>query len=209
MTASDLAKWDVSLLDRTVLAPASYREMTRDVGLASGAATRYGLGMSVSLVDGRRVLAHGGEVSGFTATNEVYPDDRAAVCVLVNLDATGASATIAKKVREVLLTSTGDGREEATAQAKKIFEGFRRERSTARSSRENANAYFSEEALRDFASSLKPLGAPKSFTQSAAGLRGGMTRRRFKIAFEKRTLDLTTYSLPDGKLEQYMVAAAE
>ena len=101
------------------------------------------------------------------------------------------------------------GREEATAQAKKIFEGLQKGTIDRALFTENANAYFSEEALRDFASSLKPLGAPKSFTQSAAGLRGGMTRRRFKIAFEKRTLDLTTYSLPDGKLEQYMVAAAE
>jgi len=183
--------------------------MTRDAGLASGAATRYGLGMNVLIVDGRRVLSHGGEVSGFTATNEVYPDDRAAVCVLVNLDATGASSTIAKKVREVLFTAAGDGREEATAQARSVFEGLQKGRIDRALFTENANAYFDAEALRDFESSLKPLGAPKTFTQTAQGLRGGMTRRRFRITLEKRTLELTTFTQVDGKLEQYMVAAAE
>jgi D-alanyl-D-alanine carboxypeptidase len=209
MTASDLARWDLSLLGGTVLSPASTRELTRDVLLASGAGTHYGLGVGVSVVDGRRVLSHGGEVSGFTATNEVYPDDRAAVCVLVNLDATDASATIAKKVREVLFASAGDGREEATAQAKRIFEGLQKGQLDRALFTENANAYFSPEALRDFASSLKPLGAPKTFTQSTQRLRGGMTQRRFKIECGKRTLTLTTYTMPDGKLEQYMVAAAE
>lgn len=209
MTAQDLAWWDISLIGRTVLARASYREMETDVLLANGAGTRYGLGMGVASVDGRRVLSHGGEVSGFTATNEVYPDDRAAVCVLVNLDATGASATIAKKVREVLFTSAGDGREEATAQARKIFEGLQRGRIARALFTKNANAYFSAEALRDFASSLKPLGAPRSFLQTAQSLRGGMTRRRFRISFEKRNLEVTTFAMPDGRLEQYMIAAAE
>jgi len=211
MTATDLAKWDVSLIERTVLAPGSYREMETDVRLADGLATRYGLGMSVyaSAVDGRRILIHDGEVSGFTATNLVYPDDKAAVCVLVNLDATDARTTIAKKVSEVLFASAGDGREEATAQAKKIFEGLQKGKIDRALFSENANAYFGAQALADFASSLKPLGTPKTLTQTAQSLRGGMTLRRFKIAFEKRTLELTTFTLPDGRLEQFMVAATE
>ncbi len=209
MTATDLATWDISLLRGTVLSPASMRELTRDVRLASGAATRYGLGMNVAIVDGRRVLSHGGEVSGFTAANEVYPDDAAAVCVLVNLDATGASSMIAKKVREVLFSSAGDGREEATAQAKAIFEGLRKGKIDRALFTDDANAYFDAQALRDFESSLGPLGAPTSFTQTQQGLRGGMTRRRFRIEAGKRKLDLTTFTTPEGKLEQYMVAAAE
>lgn len=208
MTASDLARWDLSLIGRTVLAPASYRELESEVRLASGAGTRYGLGMSVAIVDGRRVLSHGGEVSGFTATNEVYPDDAAAVCALVNLDATDASSRIVRKVREALFSSAGDGREEATAQAKRIFEGLQAGRIDRGLFTANANAYFDSQALADFASSLRPLGAPKSFTQTQQGLRGGMTRRRFRVSFEKKTLEVT-YAMPGGALEQYMVAAAE
>ena len=40
-------------------------------------------------------------------------------------------------------------------------------------------------------------------------LRGGMTFRQFRIAFPKKTLRLTTFTMADGKLEQYQVASAE
>src|SRR5436190_3151091 len=43
MTARDLAAWDLSIIDQTVLKPASYRAMQTDTLLKSGAATGYGL----------------------------------------------------------------------------------------------------------------------------------------------------------------------
>jgi hypothetical protein len=39
------------------------------------------------MVGGRRQISHGGEVSGFTARNEVYPHEKVAIVVLVNIDA--------------------------------------------------------------------------------------------------------------------------
>jgi len=36
-----------------------------------------------------------------------------------------------------------------------------------------------------------------------------MTFRQFRIAFAKKTLRLTTFTMADGKLEQYQVASAE
>src|SRR6266496_4946171 len=86
MTATDLARWDISMIDQAVLKPTSYREMEREVQLHSGAGSKYGLGVGVSIVNGRRVISHGGEVSGFCAQNAVYPDERAAIVVLSNLD---------------------------------------------------------------------------------------------------------------------------
>jgi len=60
-----------------------------------------------------------------------------------------------------------------------------------------------------FASSLGALGTPESFTVAAQGLRGGMTLRRYRIKFKDRTLRLTTFVMPDGKLEQYQIAHTE
>ncbi len=40
-------------------------------------------------------------------------------------------------------------------------------------------------------------------------LRGGMTFRSFDIVYPARRLSLTTYTYPDGKLEQYLIAPAE
>ena len=73
MTAEDLARWDISMIEQAVLRPASYREMQTEVRLVNGVGTRYGLGVSVTSTNGRRAIAHGGEVSGFTAQNQVYP----------------------------------------------------------------------------------------------------------------------------------------
>ena len=64
-------------------------------------------------------------------------------------------------------------------------------------------------ALHDYQSSLAPLGTPTSFEQKAWRQRGGMTMRRYEIDFPKRKLALVTYTMPDGKLEQYIVSAVE
>ena len=205
MTATDLAKWDISMIDQTVLKPTSYREMESDVQLNSGAASRYGLGVGVSIVNGRRVISHGGEVSGFCAQNAVYPDERAAIVVLTNLDATHAPQDMVTKIADVVFAPVGG--EGPLTQAKNIFAGLQRAKIDRSRFTSNANAYFSEQALKDLAASLAPLGKPNDFSQMAEGLRGGMTFRRYSVRFSKKTLTVTTYIMPDGKLEQYIVAA--
>jgi D-alanyl-D-alanine carboxypeptidase len=209
MTARDLALWDVSMIDQSVLKPESYRAMTTEVPLTNGAGSKYGLGVSVSIVDGRRLISHGGEVSGFTARNDVYPDQRAAVAVLTNLDATSASEQIATKIGSIVFGMQDPGTQAALDQVKAIFAGLQKGKIDRSLFTSNANAYFSEQAVADFASSLGPLGAPAEFTQSAQSLRGGMTLRRYKLVFPKKTLRLWTFTMPDGKLEQLQVAAVE
>ena len=43
-------------------------------------------------------------------------------------------------------------------------------------------------------------------TQEAQTLRGGMTFRGFRAVFAKATVRVTTFTMPDGKLEQFLVA---
>ena len=105
MPAVDLARWDVSLLKQSLLKPASYREMTTDHRLKSGAETRYGLGVSVGNVAGHRAWRHGGEVSGFTADNVVLPDDQAAIIVLTNQDNANAATQISERIVTLLFVS--------------------------------------------------------------------------------------------------------
>src|ERR1700691_1181758 len=89
MPAEDLARWDISMIDQTVLKPASYAEMEKEIVLKNGLATGYGLGVSVRREFGQRAIEHGGEVSGFTATNIVLPEARIAIVVLTNEDSVG------------------------------------------------------------------------------------------------------------------------
>jgi hypothetical protein len=198
------------MIDGAILRPESYRAMETEVQLKNGAGTGYGLGVFVTMSGGRRRISHDGEVSGFTAANHVYPDDRAAVVVLVNLDATGAASTIASRTESILFVQK-EGAVASTSlqQAKTIFDGLQQGRIDRSLFTANANAYFSEEALADFASSLAPLGTPREFTEQAQFQRGGMTGRRFRIRFADTTLALTTFTMPDGQLEQYQVFAVD
>ena len=205
MTASDLAKWDISMIDQAILKPQSYREMERAELLKNGASTQYGLGVGVSLVNGRRVLAHGGEVSGFTAQNAVYPDDRAAVIVLTNMDANRAAVNLANKIGEIIFAPPGN--RDSLAKSKAILVGLQKGKIDRSLFTDNANAYFDKQCLHDLASSLARLGASTDFELVSEGLRGGMTARRYRTKFQKKTLEVSTYAMPDGKLEQYIVSA--
>jgi D-alanyl-D-alanine carboxypeptidase len=209
MTASDLAKWDISIINQQVLKPSSYKEFETDVLLKNGVGTEYGLGVDVTLQSGRRVLEHGGEVSGFTAQNTVFPDDHIAIVVLTNQDAVGAPATIASNLAPLLFAVDDPETTKKLEQARKIFAGLQQGTIDRSLFTENANSYFSEQALKDFASGLAQLGAPQEFTQTRRRSRGGMLLRVYRVKSAEKTLQVWTYEMPDGKLEQYQVAATE
>lgn len=209
MTAADLARWDISLINQSILKPASYQSLATEVVLANGVGTSYGLGVNVTAQNGRRLLSHSGEVSGFTAQNAVYPDDRVAIVVQVNLDASGASGQIANRIATALFAASDSSSDTVIKQMREIFTGLQEGRIDRAGFTANANAYFSAAALADFASGLKPLGAPKEFSATGQALRGGMVVRRFQIKFKQRTLSLTTFTMPDGLIEQYQIAAVD
>jgi CubicO group peptidase (beta-lactamase class C family) len=204
MTAEDLAKWNVGMIERRLLKPASYAEMQRAVLLTNGVASAYGLGVNVANVNGHRLIGHGGEVSGFTTTNAVFPDDRAAVSVLVNLDASGASEKIADKLALLVFNRT-DAVEEREARAKRILEVLQKGSLDRSVFTEDANSYFTDEALRDFASGLAPLGAVTKVEQTSKRDRGGMTFRGFDATFAKGKVEIWERDMPDGKIEQFQV----
>jgi len=207
MPAEDLAKWDISVINQALLKPGSYRDFETSVVLRNGIATNYALGVGVRREFSRRVLEHGGEVSGFTSDNVVFPDDRTAVVVLTNEDAVDASDQIASKVIPLLFPKEDATQEEARARA--VFNALQRGQINRALFTANANSYFSDQALKDLAASLGPLGTPQTFTQSRHSNRGGMTFRLFTVKFPKQNLQIWQRVLPDGKIEQYQVMVAE
>ena len=206
MTAHDLALWDESLIAKSVLKPESYRQMFTEVKLKDGKGTHYGLGVEVLDRNGHRSIEHSGEVSGFVSDNKVLVDDGVAVAVLTNQDAIGAASTIARLATPVIAEfplST------AEKQALDIYRDLQQGKIDRSLLAPNLNDYFSAEALADFRDSLAPLGEPLIFRQTGENLRGGMTFHAFQITYPNKRLRLTTYTYPDGKLEQYLVAPSE
>jgi D-alanyl-D-alanine carboxypeptidase len=206
MTAHDLALWDESVLAQSLLSSESYKTMFTEVKLRNGDGTHYGLGVEVHDRDGHRSIEHAGEVSGFVSDNEVLIDDGAAVAVLTNQDAVGAAGVIARLVAPIV---AGYPLAPAEQQALDIYRGLQQGKIDRSLLAPNLSDYFTPEAIADFQSSLAPLGEPLNLRQTHEELRGGMTFRIFEIVYPGRRLELTTYTYPDGKLEQYLIAPTE
>ena len=209
MSARDLARWDISIMDKTLMNPSSYQQFETEVLLKNGLSTHYGLGVSVGTEAGHRALSHSGEVSGFTAQDIILPDERAAVAVLTNQDATGVAGAIAHAIASLLVATEDPATAQKQDQARKIFDGLQHGTVDRSLFTDDANSYFSDEALKDFAGGLAPLGAPQAFVQISQALRGGMTYRAYRIQFAQKTLRAWTYEMPDGRLEQYQIAEQE
>ena len=206
MTAHDLALWDESLIAQSLLKPDSYKQMFTEVKLKSGKGTHYGLGVGVVDRNGHRSIEHSGEVSGFVSDNVVLVDDGVAIAVLTNQDAIGAASSIARLAAPAVAGYPPTPEEQ---QAIAIYHGLQQGRIDRALLAPNLSDYFTPEALADFKSSLAPLGEPLSFRQAGDQLRGGMTFRSFQIVYPDLRLRLTTYTYPDGKLEQFLIASAE
>jgi D-alanyl-D-alanine carboxypeptidase len=205
MPAHDLALWDISLINRSLLDAGSYEQMFNPVMLKGGTSSGYGLGVFLGKRGNHAYIEHSGEVSGFVSENIVFPDDRAAVVVLTNGMATQAARMIADRIEPLVLNLPVSAGTKEEAQALAIFNGLADGHIDRKLFTNYCNSYFNQQALDDFATSLKPLGPPLSFKQSKEELRGGMTFRTFNATFPDRELRVTTYTMPDGKLEQYLV----
>jgi D-alanyl-D-alanine carboxypeptidase len=205
MTAHDVALWDISLLSQSILSPESYKEMFTEVKLKDGKGSHYGLGVEILQRDGHRSIEHSGEVNGFVSDNEVLIDDGVAVAVLTNHMAGGAEEI----TQLAASTVVGVKHTPSEEQALDIYRGLQKGLIDRTLLAPNLNAYFDPQCLTDYRDSLGPLGDPLTFHQVAERLRGGMTLRIFRIQYPTQRLTLTTYTYPDGKLEQYLVAPAE
>jgi len=205
MTAHDLALWDESLIARSVLKPESYKEMFTEVKLKDGSGTHYGLGVEVIQRDGHLSIEHSGEVTGFVSDNEVLVDDGVAVAVLTNHMAGGAGQIAQLAAGTVVGTKPTAAEEQALT----IYRGLQKGQIDRSLLAPNLSDYFDAQTVADFRDSLGPLGEPLTFRQVSEELRGGMTLRAFRIVYPTRRLGLTTYTYPDGKVEQYLVSPSD
>jgi CubicO group peptidase (beta-lactamase class C family) len=214
MPVASLLTWDIGIINKSLLQPTSYEAFETDVKLKDGKPTGYGLGVDVGVRNGHRYIEHSGEVGGFVAENLIFLDDKLAISVLTNQEASSAASGIARAILPLLLpsltaTTSDPGKVAAETQAKAILEGLIAKKIDRSLFTANCTFYFSDETIGDFSSSLAPLGPIASLTQNSSQLRGGMTFRAFAVKFgageKSKTVTLTTYTMPDGKLEQFLI----
>jgi hypothetical protein len=124
--------------------------------------------------------------------------------VLVNQDAVGTSGVIGNAIVASLAAQT-----QGTERVSRIFKQLQANSIDRSQFTELCNQYFTSEAIEDYSRSLQPLGEPLFIAERAHSSRGGMTFRAYRIQFEGRAFSLTTFEMPDGKLEQFLIGAVQ
>jgi D-alanyl-D-alanine carboxypeptidase len=205
MTATDLSRWDVAFLQKRILSAKSYEEFTREVKLKDGKGTHYALGLTVSEEGGTPVISHSGEVSGFLAVNTVFPTKNAAVVVLSNQDGVNLIGPLSQAIAASVVQPADPANAATDKQVQAILGSLAQGHINRSLFTPDANAYFTEQALADFRTSLAPLGNLLTVTLRNRQLRGGMTHLTYRAAFEKKTVSLNIYITPDGKFEQFLL----
>jgi D-alanyl-D-alanine carboxypeptidase len=215
MPVSQLLKWDLTIMNQSLLTPASYKDMETPFTLADGKDSHYALGVEVFTQNGHRIIEHSGEVGGFVAENIVFPGEHAAIAVLTNQEASEAASDIARQIAPLILASTtapapaDPAKTTADAFAphlQTILAGLQKGDIDRALFTADCNDYFDATALAAYQSSLAPFGAITSVTTGNASLRGGMTFSSYRVAFSNGTiLIVTVYLEPDGKIEQLLV----
>jgi D-alanyl-D-alanine carboxypeptidase len=217
MTASDLARWDIARMNRTLLSPVDWAMQETPVTLADGTTNGYGLGVQTGSLNGHKLVSHGGEAVGFLSQNSVLPDDKAAVVVLTNGDFGDAYQAITAGLLDIAVPAPASAPASMTpdaaalTRARGVYDSLLAGTLDRTLLTDDANYYFTATALADYRRSLAPLGQPTGFTALApAKLRGGFVNRNYKVSYPDRTLTVVTYAEAGdaGRFEQFLVMPA-
>jgi CubicO group peptidase (beta-lactamase class C family) len=199
MTPGALALWDISLMNRSFLQPASYDSMLQEVTLADGSKKGYGLGLDIERVQGRPRIGHDGAGSGFLSSHRIWPDEKTAVIVLTN-DDWASPDDLVDRIAFIVLPPSA-----AEARARAVFSQFQQGSIDHALFTDSGNSLLTAQALDDLKSSLGPLGAPLLIQLDRESRRGGMVTRVWKILCHSKRLQAVERGYPDGKLEQFLV----
>jgi D-alanyl-D-alanine carboxypeptidase len=222
MTAADLAKWDIGMLHHGLLSAKSYAAQQTAVALTDGKSAPYGLGVFVDKLGEHRRVYHPGSEHGFLTENRVYPDDDAAVVVMVNGDFGNAQADIADQIERLIFDLPTPPKRNPRRPRPNVDEAVRPEdlalahklvdqlasgtldRSLLTS---DVNSYFSPAVLSDYRDSLEPLGAPEAFERLESNRTGGQDASIYRLMWANEWLVAVLRRDPDGRVASFKIYA--
>jgi CubicO group peptidase (beta-lactamase class C family) len=199
MTPGDLARWDISLIERSLLKPASYDAELKPVTLKDGTQKSYGLGLDIEHVQGRFRIGHGGAGSGFLSANRIWPQEKIAIIALTNNDWADPDDLVDRLAFLVLPPDPVEAR------ARSVFSQYQQGRLDRTLFTDNGNSLLTPDALTELKNTLGPLGPPALMVLEREGRRGGMITRVWKILCRSKRLRAVERGYPGGKLEQFLV----
>jgi D-alanyl-D-alanine carboxypeptidase len=102
-TVGDLMKWNAALDSEKLLKNSSKEQMWTSGTLNNGKPTGYGFGWFLNPLNSHKNIGHSGSTSGFSASNQRFPDDGLTVVVLCNSGEDGVATQVAKAVAGIYL----------------------------------------------------------------------------------------------------------
>lgn len=229
MTASDLVRWDLALLNNSILKAASRDALVKETVVPSGQETHYALGIGVDIAeDGSARWSHMGGVSGFIANNVVYPKHGLAIAVLTNTMDFRLGSGLQGALEQMLLPPSPAQPEPAAAaaaegangappappalskeaardrdSAKAMFTQLQSGRPERKRMTADLAAYFGGQVLADLQASLAKMGEVKAIDQLQEEAKAGMTMRMYRIQATAGVVNVIAMFTKDGKLAQY------
>ncbi len=206
-TPSDLARWNLALMEGRLLKPESLVRFIQPRILKDGKNTQYGCGVGTRIQNGRPIVIHTGAVSGFNTYSAMVPSTRSCVVMTCNLD--GGLGNLPSQVFDLLTKETSAvptvKGPPAAEMARKLFRQFRLGRPDRQDLADECNHFLTPKRITETAGRLKAFGEPTAVELLSSSERGGMEVTRVRLKFKVRSLATLMYRRPDGIVEQFFV----
>jgi D-alanyl-D-alanine carboxypeptidase len=206
-TPTDLLTWDTSLLDHTLITPASFAVISTAQRLTDGRSSGYGCGEGVNDRGAAVVLSHGGAVSGFVAQNTVIPATRSAVVLLSNTDFSPIGALNQELVSKLMPRGvdvpivSGPSAVDAAKKFLSELEKGRVDRSTLG---EDFNVFLTPAKIAAGQRALNAMGPITKIRIANTVERGGMEVAIVQFDVGGTTSQGLMYRTPDGKVQEFL-----
>lgn len=230
-TPTDLATWDLALVDGRVLKPESFKLMTTPRRLNDGTFSNYGCGLAMGERGGTAFLSHSGAVNGFHALNIVVPSTRSAAILFSNLSSYSDTNAAFGELTSLILpkpAAPAASAQPAAAdkpkppapkagipaiagpaaaeQARGFFTALQAGRVDRRTLGREFDFFLKKDAVAPAAARMKAFGAPVNTVVESIGERGGMEVSTTRLEFASgAALKVLMYRTPDGKIQQLFI----
>jgi D-alanyl-D-alanine carboxypeptidase len=206
-TPTDLLTWDTSLLDHTLISPASFAVLSTAQRLSDGRSSGYGCGEGVNDRGAAVVLSHGGAVSGFVAQNTVIPATRSAVVLLSNTDFSPIGALNQELVSKVMPRGVDVpivAGLSALDAAKKFLSELEKGKVDRSTLGDDFNVYLTPAKVAASQRALNAMGPISKIRIANLVERGGMQVAAVQFDVGGTTSEGLMYRTPDGKLQEFL-----
>lgn len=207
MSPSDLARWNVGLMQGRVLSAESYRRLTTEEHLPNGEGTKYGLGVDIGSFQGTREISHDGATIGGGCDNRTLPSTVGSVTICENLgnNSGHSSDRIEEIAMKLIAPPPFKAPDQEVQNITKLVAALRNGRIVADLLTRDAQSYFDSGVLRDYRESLRSLGALFVLTPVGERSRGSVMRHVYRADFETASVQLNVFVTSDGLFQQFMI----